>query len=197
MCEKAGTVARAGTGDAAWLGAVGRAVVAAGVGAGGGTRPASWAWWSSKSRPDSAARGRVRLVDGAGTCPSTRAIGTASTAGTPTTTMTLRRLSNLMTRLTRSGHGVLRIARCVTQRGPESIWPVHTLYRSRRAMMTPLNAELAARAWEFAQGLDLEEYRRLQGEVRNAWPATAKLNGLDFDRAFLAFIAERWLDKTA
>src|SRR6266581_4758562 len=122
MCEKVGTVARAGAGDAAWLGAVGRAMaaaptaVAAGVGAGGGTRLASWAWWSSKSRPDSAARGRVRLVDGAGTCPSTRAIGTASTAGTPTTTMTLRRLSDLMTRLTRSGHGVLRIARCVTQR---------------------------------------------------------------------------------
>jgi len=64
-------------------------------------------------------------------------------------------------------------------------------------MMKPLNAELAARAWEFAQGLDLEEYRRLQGEVRHAWPATAKLNGLDFDRAFLAFIAERWLDKAA
>jgi len=64
-------------------------------------------------------------------------------------------------------------------------------------MMKPLNAELAARAWEFAQGLDLEEYRRLQGEVRNAWPATTKLNGVDFDRAFLAFIAERWLDKAA
>ena len=63
--------------------------------------------------------------------------------------------------------------------------------------MKPLNAELAARAWEFAQGLDLEEYRRLQGEVRNAWPATATLNGVDFDRAFLAFIAERWLDKAA
>jgi hypothetical protein len=64
-------------------------------------------------------------------------------------------------------------------------------------MMKPLNAEMAARAWEFAQGLELEEYRRLQGEVRKAWPATAKLNGLDFDRAFLAFIAERWLDKAA
>ena len=79
----------------------------------------------------------------------------------------------------------------------ESIWPVYTLYRGRRALMKPLNAELAARAWEFAQGLDLEEYRRLQGEVRNAWPATAKLKGVDFDRAFLAFIAERWLDKAA
>ncbi|MDQ6713177.1 MAG: hypothetical protein M3Z28_08310 [Candidatus Dormibacteraeota bacterium] len=63
--------------------------------------------------------------------------------------------------------------------------------------MKPLNAEQAARAWEFAQGLELEEYRRLQGEVRNAWPATAKLSGLDFDRAFLAFIAEHWLDKAA
>jgi len=58
-------------------------------------------------------------------------------------------------------------------------------------------AELAARAWEFAQGLDLAEYGRLQDEVRRTWPATAKLNGLDFDRAFLAFIAERWLDKAA
>jgi hypothetical protein len=64
-------------------------------------------------------------------------------------------------------------------------------------MMKPLNAELAARAWEFAQGLDLEEYRRLQNEVRATWPATTKLQGLDFDRAVLAFIAERWLDKAA
>jgi hypothetical protein len=63
--------------------------------------------------------------------------------------------------------------------------------------MKPLNAELAARAWEFAQGLDLEEYRRLQTEVRSAWPATTKLRGLDFDRAFLAFIAERWIDQAA
>ncbi|HEY8736650.1 MAG TPA: hypothetical protein VIO62_06360 [Candidatus Dormibacteraeota bacterium] len=63
--------------------------------------------------------------------------------------------------------------------------------------MKPLSAELAARAWEFAQGLDLEEYRRLQQEVRAAWPATAKLERLEFDRAFLAFIAERWLDKAA
>jgi hypothetical protein len=64
-------------------------------------------------------------------------------------------------------------------------------------MMKPLNAELAARAWEFASGLDLEEYRRLQDEVRATWPATKKLAGLDFDRAFLAFIAENWLDKAA
>src|SRR3989440_386427 len=33
-------------------------------------------------------------------------------------------------------------------------------------MMKPLSAELAARAWEFAQGLDLAEYGRLQDEVR-------------------------------
>ncbi len=59
--------------------------------------------------------------------------------------------------------------------------------------MKPLSAELAARAWEFAQGLDLEEYRRLQAEVRAAWPATVSLRGLEFDRAVLAFIAERWL----
>ena len=63
--------------------------------------------------------------------------------------------------------------------------------------MKQLNAELAARAWEFAQGLDLEEYRRLQDEVRSTWPATARLKGIDFDRAFLAFIAENWLDKAA
>lgn len=60
--------------------------------------------------------------------------------------------------------------------------------------MKPLNAELAARAWEFAQGLDLDEYRRLQDEVRAAWPATTTLRGLDFDRALLAFIAEHWLE---
>lgn len=63
--------------------------------------------------------------------------------------------------------------------------------------MKPISAELAARAWEFAQGLELEEYRRLQDEVRTTWPATAKLKGLDFDRAVLAFIAENWLDKAA
>jgi hypothetical protein len=95
------------------------------------------------------------------------------------------------------GLGLLRIARSVTQRAGESICLVRTLYIGRRAMMKPLSAELAARAWEFAQGLELEEYRRLQNEVRSTWPATTKLNGLDFDRAFLAFIAERWLDKAA
>jgi hypothetical protein len=63
--------------------------------------------------------------------------------------------------------------------------------------MKPLSAEMAARAWEFAQGLDLEEYRKLQDEVRATWPAAAKLERLDFDRAFLAFIAERWLNKAA
>ena len=63
--------------------------------------------------------------------------------------------------------------------------------------MKPLSAEQAARAWEFAQGLNLEEYRQLQDEVRSTWPATSKLKGLDFDRAFLAFIAEHWLDKAA
>lgn len=61
--------------------------------------------------------------------------------------------------------------------------------------MKPLSAELAARAWEFAQALDLDEYRRLQDEVRAAWPATVQLRGLDFDRAVLAFIAERWLSE--
>src|SRR6266550_6670891 len=134
MCEKAGTVARTGAGVAAWLGAVVLALaaaptaVAAGAGVGGGTRLASWARWSSKSRLLSAASGRARLVDVAGTCPSTRVIGTASTAAAPTTTITVRRTGNLMTRLTRSGLAVLRIARCVTQRAGESICPVHTLY---------------------------------------------------------------------
>jgi hypothetical protein len=60
-----------------------------------------------------------------------------------------------------------------------------------------LNAGLAARAWDFAQGLELEEYCRLQDEVRTVWPATANLDRLDFDRAVLAFIAERYLDKAA
>jgi hypothetical protein len=59
--------------------------------------------------------------------------------------------------------------------------------------MKPLKAELAAQAWEFAQGLDLESYRRLQEEVRATWPATARLRGLDFDRAVLVYIAERRL----
>ena len=59
--------------------------------------------------------------------------------------------------------------------------------------MKPLTPETAAQAWEFAQGLDLDEYKRLEEEVRAAWPATARLKGLDFDRAVLAFIAERWL----
>jgi len=62
--------------------------------------------------------------------------------------------------------------------------------------MKALHPEVAARAWEFAQSLDLEEYRRLQEEVRRSWPATASLHGLDFDRAVLAFIAERRLSDT-
>lgn len=62
--------------------------------------------------------------------------------------------------------------------------------------MKPLSAELAARAWDFAQGLELEAYRRLEEEVRSTWPATAGLRGLDFDRAVLAYIAERWLSDT-
>ena len=59
--------------------------------------------------------------------------------------------------------------------------------------MKALNPELAARAWEYAQGLDLDDYRRLQEEVRAQWPATTKLRGLEFDRALLVFIAERYL----
>jgi hypothetical protein len=63
--------------------------------------------------------------------------------------------------------------------------------------MKPMNSELAAMAWEYAQGLELEEYRHLQDEVRACWPATAGLRGLDFDRAVLAFIAERLLTPKA
>jgi hypothetical protein len=63
--------------------------------------------------------------------------------------------------------------------------------------MKPLDSELAAQAWEFAQGLELDEYRRVQQEVRETWPATARLTGLDFDRAFLAYIAERYLSTRA
>ncbi len=53
-----------------------------------------------------------------------------------------------------------------------------------------LSPEVAAQAWEFAQALGLEDYRRLQDEVRRAWPATSRLHGLDFDRAVLTYIAE-------
>ena len=66
--------------------------------------------------------------------------------------------------------------------------------------MKPLNAELAARAWEFAHGLDLAEYRRLQDEVRKTWPATAKLNGLDpeaYLRDVLGRIAEHPINRIA
>src|SRR2546429_7471360 len=90
MCEKAGTVARTGAGDAAWLGAVVLAVVAAptavaaGAAVGFGTRLASWAWWSSKSRLDSAASGRARLVEVAGTWPSTRGVGGGRKVAAPT-----------------------------------------------------------------------------------------------------------------
>jgi len=84
------------------VGAAGPTAVAASVAVGGGTRLASWAWWSSKSRLDPAASARARLVEVAGTRPSTRLMGTASTAAAPTTTMTVRRIGNLMTRLTRS-----------------------------------------------------------------------------------------------
>jgi hypothetical protein len=136
MCEKAGTAAGGGAGGAAWLGTAGVAVaaapaaLAAGVGAGVGWagRLASWAWWSSKSRPDSAARGRVALVDFGGVWPSTIVIGMAAMAPAPTTRMAIFSPSNLMTRLTRSGAPVLRIARCVTQPAGESICRVQTLY---------------------------------------------------------------------
>ncbi len=57
-------------------------------------------------------------------------------------------------------------------------------------MSKGLSPELTARAWEFAQSLDLDAYRQLQDEVRKTWPATASLRGLEFDRAVLAYIAE-------
>src|SRR2546430_7034495 len=89
MCEKAGTVARTGAGDAAWLGAVVLAVaaaptaVAAGAAVGFGTRLASWAWWASKSRLGSAARRRAGLVGGDRTFPGTRGLGVGRAAAAP------------------------------------------------------------------------------------------------------------------
>jgi hypothetical protein len=136
MCEKAGTAGGAGAGGAGRVtaGALTVAAVAAVVGDGvaAASRLAIWAWWSSKSALDSTARGRVMLVGVAGGRPSTIAVGTATARVRPTT-VAVRTTRSLMTRLTRSGAAVLRIARCVTQRAGESICLVHTLYTGRRA----------------------------------------------------------------
>ena len=94
---------------------------------------------------------------------------------------------------TAARQSTLLIGRSVMRRPVNPFGPATRCTRWRKPLK--LNAELAARAWEFAQGLDLDEYRRLQDEVRAAWPATEKLRGLDFDRALLAFIAERWLEE--
>jgi hypothetical protein len=64
--------------------------------------------------------------------------------------------------------------------------------------MKSLPPETAAAAWEFLAALNQGETQRLQEDVRTLWPATVSLKGLDFDRALLAFIAERCLtDKAA
>ena len=64
--------------------------------------------------------------------------------------------------------------------------------------MKSLPPETAAAAWEYLVALEEGETERLHQEVRTLWPATGSLKGLDFDRALLAFIAERCLtDKAA
>jgi hypothetical protein len=63
--------------------------------------------------------------------------------------------------------------------------------------MKSLPPETAFAAWEYLESLDPDGLTRLQLEVRSLWPATAVLKGLDFDRALLAFIAERCLTNKA
>lgn len=63
--------------------------------------------------------------------------------------------------------------------------------------MKALPPETAFAAWEYLESLDPEAMTRLQQEVRTLWPATGTLKGLEFDRALLAFIAERCLTKKA
>ncbi|HYS03190.1 MAG TPA: hypothetical protein VET82_12660 [Candidatus Eisenbacteria bacterium] len=63
--------------------------------------------------------------------------------------------------------------------------------------MKSLPPETAFAAWEYLGSLDPDGFTRLQVEVRSLWPATVALRGLDFDRALLAFIAERCLTNKA
>ena len=63
--------------------------------------------------------------------------------------------------------------------------------------MKPLSPETAFAAWEYLESLDTESLTRLQQDVRAMWPATGTLKGLEFDRAVLAFIAERCLSNKA
>ncbi len=63
--------------------------------------------------------------------------------------------------------------------------------------MKSLPPETAFAAWEYLESLDPDGLTRLQVDVRSLWPATAVLKGLDFDRALLAFIAERCLTNKA
>ncbi len=63
--------------------------------------------------------------------------------------------------------------------------------------MKSLPPETAFAAWEYLESLDQNGLTRLHVEVRSLWPATAALKGLDFDRALLAFIAERCLTNKA
>src|SRR3984893_266680 len=111
--EKDGTAA-GGTGGGAAAVAAGLFVAAAGVAVGvelgvGVGVGVAWATglevaaWSSPARPDPVADGEVAIVDLAGVCPSTIAVGTAITAAAPMPMMAVRRPRNLMTRLTRSG----------------------------------------------------------------------------------------------
>lgn len=63
--------------------------------------------------------------------------------------------------------------------------------------MNSLPPETAFAAWEYLESLDGEGLTHLQQEVRTLWPATSTLKGLEFDRAVLAFIAERCLTNKA
>lgn len=63
--------------------------------------------------------------------------------------------------------------------------------------MNVLPPETAFAAWEYLESLDHDGLQHLQQEVRSLWPATAALTGLEFDRAVLAFIAERCLTNKA
>src|SRR5207237_1218603 len=70
------------------------------------------------------------------------------------------------------------MARCINLPGGSVVF-------TRRGKRNPATAQMAARAREFARGLDLKEYRRLKDAAPHTWPATPKPEGLDFDRAFL------------
>jgi hypothetical protein len=95
-CVKAGTAARGRTGGGAAGVGAGVVAAAAGVAVGEGVG-------LGVSVGVGVADGEVALVDLAGVCPSTIAVGTAITAAAPTPMRAVRRPTNRMTRLTRSG----------------------------------------------------------------------------------------------